>query len=183
MQLIFSIVIIIASTLGVVLFGVPQYKQIQELSGEKADYVDVLDKAKILTQKRKELIDKRNNLNTDDLKKIEKMLPNSPQNVPLILELDELARKNNLSLQNIKVEDVPKGAAAVSKEIPVGVSSEVGTLNITFSLVGTYVDFTEFLRAAEKNLRVIDFQKIGFITQEEKDQIQYTVAIRTYWLK
>jgi Tfp pilus assembly protein PilO len=184
MQLIISIIIIIASIATVALFGVPQYNMMKDLGIKKSEYTSVLANAKTLAEKRKSLLDKRNTVDTVKLEKLEKMLPNSPENVALILELDALARTYGLSLQNVKVEDAAIAAAAdISKKPITGISNEVGTLNINFTIIGPYINFTDFVRAAEKNLRMIDIQKISFTTQEDKDQYQYTMNVRTYWLK
>lgn len=184
MQAILSIIIILASIISVVLFGVPQYKHIGELKTKQTEYITVLEKVKTLTQKRKELTDKRKDLDIAKLEKLEKMVPNSPENVPLILELDALARHYNLSLQNVKVEDpVATTTSDAGKKLTTGLSSEVGVLVTNFSVTGSYVNFTDFVRALEKNLRIIDVQKIAFTALEDKDQYQYSMSIRTYWLK
>lgn len=165
------------------MFGVPEYNKTQSLKTEKDQYTSVLANAKTLTEKRKDLMTKRNNIDSEKLARLEKMLPDSPQNVPLILELDALARNYGLSLQNVKIEDAAAAATDGTKKPIPGVSSDVGTLNINFSLIGPYTNFTDFVRAAEKNLRVIDMQKISFAPQEDKEQYQYNMSVRTYWLK
>ena len=182
MQLIISITIFIASIAGVVLFGMPQYEKIQEYKIKKDSYNEVLDSARTLTQKRKELMERKAGIDEGKLALLDKMLPSSPQNVALILELDALARKYDLSLQNVKIEDTQK-KTDTNPTVTVGISADTGTLNINFSLIGPYTNFTDFVRAAEKNLRLIDFQRIEFTAQEDKEQYQYNITIRTYWLK
>ena len=162
MQLIISIIILISSIAGVVLFAVPGYKEIDEYKVKRDSYHGVLDSARTLTQKRIELMDRKARIDIDKLAQLEKMLPNSPQNVGLILELDALARKYGLSLKNVKIEDNQKKPDVTPGAVPTGVNTDTGTLNINFTLIGPYVNFTDFVRASEKNLRLIDFQSIEF---------------------
>jgi Tfp pilus assembly protein PilO len=185
MQVILSIIIIITSIISVVLFGVPQYKKIDELKLTQGEQIGVLEQSKILTQKRKDLVEKRKNIDGTQLARLEKMLPDSPENVPLILEIDALARRYNLSLQNIKIEDSAntKVVDPIKKTTIVSLGEDIGVLTINYSVTGSYVNFTDFVRAMEKNLRLIDVQKISFNAQEEKNQYQYTMSVRTYWLK
>lgn len=185
MQVILSIIIIITSIISVILFGVPQYKKIDELKLKQGEHTGVLEESKVLTQKRKDLIEKRKSIDSAQLGRLEKMLPDSPENVPLILEIDALARQYNLSLQNLKVED-PSAASVVDivkKTTVTSLGDDVGVLTINYSVTGPYSNFTDFVRALEKNLRIIDIQKISFTAQEDKSQYQYTMSVRTYWLK
>jgi Tfp pilus assembly protein PilO len=183
MQLITSIIILAISALGIGLFGMPQYKQIQEYQAKKESYLSVRENAKTLTKRRQELMSRKSGIDEGKLALLEKMLPNSPKNVALILELDQLARKYGVSLKNIKIEDTQKKPDVSAVNTESAVSADTGAININFTLIGPYENFTDFVRAAEKNLRLIDFKSVEFSTTEDSDQYEYSVAIRAYWLK
>lgn len=185
MRLILSIIMLIASIAGFGFFIVPKYQSIQALRVEKADYNQVLANARKLQEERNKLVEKYNAFDPVLLGKLEKMLPKNPENMKLILQLNDIARQYGIVLQNVKIEDMAQDAQnTATRPGQAPANTEIGTLKITFSVTGPYTGFTNFLKVAEKDLRVVDFQKISFTALDEaKQNYQYTVSIKTYWLK
>ena len=186
MRLTLSILMIVAVVAGFAAFIVPHYHQISALRVQEADYQTILQNARTLQEERNTLVTKYNSFDPQVLAKLNQMLPNNPENMKLILELYALASQYGLSLQNVKIEDPAADASqtAVARPGAVAPNNEIGTLKINFSVAGPYGGFTDFLRAVEKSLRIIDIQKISFSAADDKAQgFQYTVGIKTYWLK
>lgn len=185
MRLILSLIMFIASGAGIIFFIIPEYQSIQDLRTEKADYNQILTNARKLQEQRNKLVDKYNAFEPTALGKLTTMLPTTPENVKLILELDAVARQYGMILQNVKIEDATKETqttAARAGQAPA--NPDIGTLKITFSLAGPYNGFVSFVKTVERNLRIVDFQKVSFTSVDETKSIyQYTVDIKTYWLK
>lgn len=175
---------IAASIAGFVVFIVPHYGAIGELRVQKEDYNTILANARKLQEQRDALVKKYNAFTSDQLSQLNTMLPTNPENVKLILELDAIASQNNMILQNVKIEDPNTQASTTLRPGAPAANTDIGTLTITFSVAGPYNSFTSFLKSIEKSLRVVDIQKISFSATDPKTQnYQYTVAIKTYWLK
>ena len=176
---------IVAAIAGFVIFIVPTYQDIGTLRAQAADYNAVLDNAKLLQQQRNTLVSKYNAFDPNALAKLGTMLPANPENVQLILELNAAASQYGMVLQNVTIDTPDAGAQpAVARPGGTAQSPDLGALTITFSLSGPYNGFTNFIKTIEKSLRVIDIQKVTFTALDDKTQnYQYTVAVKTYWLK
>ena len=131
---------------------------------------------------------KYNAFDQNQLDQLSTMLPSSPENVKLLLELDAVASQYGMVLQNVKIND-PNSSSVAGTAVPVlpgqpAANPSVGTLTIDFSVAGSYDSFTSFIKTIERSLRVIDIKKVTFSALDAKSQTyQYTVSIQTYWLK
>lgn len=180
MRSILSIVMIVAVVAGFALFIVPHYNNVKTLRAQAADYNQILINAKTLQQERNRLVQKYNGFDQNQLSKLNAMLPKNPENVKLILELDGIASQYGMALQNVKIDT---GDTTQTARPGTVTNTDTGTLAITFSMTGPYNGFTQFLRAMQTSLRVIDIDKLSFSAVEDKSNYQYTVGIKTYWLK
>ncbi|MDB4984607.1 MAG: hypothetical protein JWM20_786 [Patescibacteria group bacterium] len=177
---------IVAVIAGFVVFIVPTYQDIGALRAQAADYNTILDNAKALQQQRNKLVAKYNAFDPNSLAKLGTMLPQNPENVQLILELNAAASQYGMVLQNVKIDtpDTSTPAAGAARPGGAGQSPDLGSLTITFSVSGPYNGFTNFIKTVEKSLRIIDIKKVTFTALDDKTQnYQYTVAVKTYWLK
>jgi Tfp pilus assembly protein PilO len=171
-----SIILILAS-LGL-FFGYidPNYTGIQDLQAKKIDYDKALDSAAQLAQERDKLLAKLNSFKTEDLNRLTKLLPDNIDSVRLIIDIDGIASGFGMRIRNFKVE-------TAKEQSLVGSDAETyGTLSMTFSTTGTYETFTSFIRSLESSLRIIDVQAISFSSSENQLD-DYSVTIKTYWLK
>jgi hypothetical protein len=70
------------------------------------------------------------------------------------------------------------------KSETVGVDQSLyGTLTLSFSTTATYTTFLAFMRDLEKSLRLIDIVSVQFASSDTNQLYDYTVSIKTYWLK
>lgn len=174
---------IIAVIAGFAVFIVPNYHAISGIRAQEADYNTILANARTLQTERNALVEKYNAFTPSELSSINTMLPNNPQSVNLILELNAVASQYGMVLQNVKVNNSTTTAGTTPTA---GTSSNpnIGTLSIEFSMQGTYSGFTSFIKTIERSLRIIDVQKVTFaVTNQKTATYQYTVDINTYWLK
>lgn len=175
---------LIAVIAGFVVFIVPNYHEISALRAQSADYNQVLSNARTLQEERNKLVAKYNAFDPALLGKLNTMLPTNPENMKLILELNSIAKQYGLALQNVKIEDGSTDTQTTARPAGAAPNTDIGTLRITFSASGPYVGFTNFIRTIERSLRVVDIDKISFSAIDEARQnYQYTVGVKTYWLK
>lgn len=182
MRLILSILMLLASIAGFAVFIVPHYNTISTLRAQEADYQTVLTNARKLKEQRNALVKKYNSFDQTKLAQLATMLPTNPENMKLILSLQSVASQYGMVLQNVKIED-PSSDPAGQKP-GAQANTELGTLTINFSVAGSYASFTNFVRTIERSLRMIEIQKVSFSASDPKSQnYQYSVAVKTYWLK
>jgi Tfp pilus assembly protein PilO len=161
----------------------PVYKDIQVLQEESKQFDEALDKSKKLQKIRDELLLKYNSLSSDDLDRLEKLLPDNVDNVRLVLDLDGIASAHGLSVRDVAISSTSEEE---SEEVTiVGPDSDLfNSIQLSFSVTSTYDDFLLFLRDLEESLRIVDIKELSFeAPNEESSFSEYDVSLETYWLK
>lgn len=190
MRNIFSIIIIIASVASFVLIVQPQYKEIQELQAKSSELEEVLSNARRLQSLRDGLLERRNQLSDADMARLAKMVPESVDNVKLILELQSIANQYNLEIETASAskEGEGEGTEAGAETEDSGASfvdvdsRDYGIIALTFDISGDYFDFLAFLRDLEQNLRITDVRSLGFSGGDD-GEYSFQITLETYWLK
>ncbi|MFZ2204972.1 MAG: hypothetical protein WAV23_00055 [Minisyncoccia bacterium] len=194
-----AILIGVAAT-GFFMFTIPFYGEITSSKAEVLSYNEALDNSKILEAKRDELTAKLNTIDPNNLVRLQKLLPDSVDNIRLILEIEQISKPYGMVLKDVKYDAVIKEAAAqTSGAVQGGVAStevrkDYGTWNLEFSTQGTYSNFINFVKDLESNLRIVDISSIQFSSDtpggasalslsNPSDSYKYGFKIKTYWLK
>jgi hypothetical protein len=168
--------------LAIALFYVyinPEYSKIDALRAQEAQYSDALDRVQEISQIRDQLLTKYNSFSPDDLNKLQTMLPDTVDNVHLVLDMANVAGNYGLSLSNIKV-DRPQQDLGSSDET--GQVPQYQTVNVAFDTSGTLANYTSFLKDIESSLRITDVTGIS-IRPLDSGKYQFTTVVNTYWLK
>jgi Tfp pilus assembly protein PilO len=145
---------------------------------EKAAYDDVLSRARDLQSKRDELRARYNSISAADKTRLEQLLPDTLDNVKLVLDIDRIASRQGLRIKNIAVNS----SAGVEKNSIIPDEKGYGTATITFSISAPYDVFLSFLGDLEDGLRLIDITTLG-INPKDPKAFDYSVTFKTYWLK
>ena len=154
----------------------------KDISAQAAAYDQALTTANQLKSQRDQLLSKRDTFSTDDVQKLERMLPDNVDNIRLIIDINSIAARHSLALKNVSLGTVSSGSTAQSA-VAVGASgSPVGSVDLGFTVTAPYTTFQAFLADLEHSLRLIDVEKITFKGAGTADSADYTLSIRTYWL-
>jgi hypothetical protein len=190
MKYIFLIILIIASIGVFVAVILPRYAVIKTSRTDIAAFNANLATAGRLQQSRDALVAQYNNIQKTDLDGIKTLLPDSVDNIRLIIQLDSLATKNGLSsLRNVTYspDQIPTvktpvtpiagpagaGGAAPAVVAPMGPMANgtvdpasaqrtYGQFVISFQTSGQYSNFLSFLSDLEQNLRLVDVTDVTF---------------------
>jgi Tfp pilus assembly protein PilO len=155
----------------------PTYSKVKVIRAEKADYERALNNSKELQTTRDALDDKYNKIEEPQLEKLSKLIPDNIDNVRLVIDIDEIAKKYQMRIRNFKTE-------ALAKKDTIGKDSALyGTLNLQFSTTASYNTFLAFMSDLEHSLRIIDVSAIAFASSDTNQLYDYNVTIKTYWLK
>lgn len=128
--------------------------------------------------KRDNVLSNYNAINKDDLARLNKFLPSMANAVDLVVEIEDITKASGLILKDIDVkkpEDIQKSSFEEQK-------TGVGKILVTMKVVGPYKSFVSFLENLEKNLRLIEIEKITFIAGNA-DSYEYNITADTYWKK
>lgn len=190
MRYIFPIILIIASIASFLVFTNSTYSEVKQLKAEAAQYDEALSNSVSLQQERDALNTRYRSFSPDSLARLTKMLPDTADNIRLIIDLQRMAQSYNMNLSNINFESTGHTAqagtgqlAAVSATDVLNQNSDYGTFDLEFTTAGSYSDFLKFLQDIESNLRLTDVSSIEFDAGDGTTPIKYTIKVKTYWLK
>ncbi len=189
----------------------PTFQDVKGIQDESASYAEATQKASELQQRISELKAQQSSISLANLERLQALLPDRINEVSVLIDLDTLATMHHLKLGTIKVGDqtstktgaqtrqpplaaAPAGAATSPGGVPspLGVSPQTGvttgavqgqyaTLDIGFSVSGTYKDFRMFLTDIERSLVLMEVTKITF-AKSEGDTVPFMMSVRLYSL-
>ena len=130
-------------------------------------------------EQQNQLASERNAIAPSNLAQLEEFLPNSVDNVSIILDLNALAARSGLTLSGANVANT---GAQSSTGAPTTSSNPVGSVNLLLNATGTYGALQNFLNGVEHSRRLLDVQDLA-ITGSDTGVYTYTMTLRLYWLR
>ncbi|MFA6519214.1 MAG: hypothetical protein WCT41_00080 [Candidatus Paceibacterota bacterium] len=126
----------------------------------------------------------RDAIDPADLARLSAFLPDSVDNVGLILDLNALAARSGFSLSSVDVMSKPTTAAASGGQqgLPAAGASPIGFVDMTLSAVGTYTALQSFLSGVERSARILDVRDI-VVKGSDTGVYNYQMLLRLYWLR
>ena len=198
MKSLFPIIfILIAGTLFFVLVR-PLYSDTSKLRTDINVYNTALDNSKDLQTTRDALLTNYQNITTEDKNRLLEFLPNSVNNIGLILQIERIAKIHNMTISDItfnveKPGATTKGSSVSIKTNDPNANKPFGIFPFEFSTDGTYEDFVGFLTDIERNLRLVDVKSVTFAVPTQvasknnpdfnANIYSYSLKVETYWLK
>ncbi len=189
-------ILIILSVIAFIVFIDPTYKDIKDLKNEAAAYNQALDNAKSLQETRDQLSQKYNSFNPEDISKIEKLLPDSVDNIRLIIEIEKIAAQYGMILKQVKYDTFesdatnPGAPGTETRGEALLASRDYGEFELQFSTEGEYSRFLSFLADLESSLRIVDITNVTFSSESgvtttglASGSYKYDFTVKTYWLK
>lgn len=155
--------------------------EVRAVTAVNNEYKTALKNSEALIKKRDEVLAIYNKIDPEDQERLEKMVPDNVDNVRLIIDLNGVAARHNISIKNVKTSTVNKDS---SKSGDTGYVSngEYNTVTMSFDLTTSYQTFQNFLRDLEASLRIMEISKIS-LKAGESGNFDYGVEVKTFWLK
>ncbi|MBU4332044.1 type 4a pilus biogenesis protein PilO [Patescibacteria group bacterium] len=197
--LIASIILVFA--LGYFLFLRPRFKQTEQGPSERQQVLETQLSAKIKTltqlQGFRTMLD---SLSDENKRRLNIFLPSEKETPELFVQLNALARENNLYLDSIEIKEVGDAKIGTSPSLPnredeaaagpdqaeldpalLGSdASSLKFLDINLSLSGGhYFDLKNFLQDVERNLRLLDVTSVNFIGEGDS----FVVNMGAYYIE
>ena len=159
-------------------------------------YTTAMTSADQLIKVRDQVLKDYNNLSTDDRDRLNKMLPNTVDNIRLVIDLNNVAQQHGFSLKNIRATAASsaKGSSAPSNLTPAqqinlnnpsntNIAAPVlDTVSVSFSVSAPYLQFITFMQTLEADLRIMDLTHMS-LSANDTGTYDYSVEFRTYWLR
>ncbi len=181
MRLILPIILIVAAIGLFALYTNGAYQHIKGLQVQVASYDSALNTAQELRGVRDQLISKRNTFSSEDVQKLQEVLPDNVDNIRFIIDINNIASRHSLTLTNVAVGTVSDSKTA-RNALSVGKSGDpVGSAAVSFSVNASYDNFLAFLQDLEHSLRIVDVQTMDF-KPVQGNLYSVSLTIRTYWL-
>ncbi len=161
----------------------------QSIAAEKQQIASddsALAAASTFNDKEGALLTQKNAIDSASLARVEAFLPDSVNNIQLIIDLEALAARQGIALsgfsissnQNASSGAVGQPAATVA---PLQSTSLTYSLDLSVTATGTYQAFQSFLTAAEQSLRPLDIIQLG-VSDSTTGVYTYNITFRIYWL-
>lgn len=153
---------------------------------EISQYDKALAAATRFDQKQTQLATDMQALPQDGIARLERFLPNTVNNVQLILDLDGLASRSGLKITAFS--DAQTEAAAKSSSVDVAgalvptVDQPYESLDLSISATGSYAQLRAFLDGVEASLQPLDLVELK-ITDSATGVYTYSMTFRLYWLR
>lgn len=177
---------------------------VTSLKGEIANLDNALKAAEQFKQKEAQLTQQKNALSGEQLDRLEAYLPDSVDNVQLIVDLNSLAARSGVQLSEFSIESgtsnnastatsgaaplasgMPGGAAplqAQSNTLALQTSEPTESLELSVSATGSYAAFRTFLTGVEQSLRPLDVVELS-VQDSATGVYTYDITFRLYWLR
>ncbi len=177
--------LLVAIAVGVILAYVhPTYTlSIAQLKTEIKGYDGALDAARMFSEREAELVNQRNGIDPAGLARLEEFLPDNVENVQLFLDLDSLASRTGMTIQDLDVsEALAPTSDAGDDASSLGLDAPIDHIDLTLSATGTYASMRAFVEGTEKSLRMLDLMEIA-LQDSPTGVYTYDMRFRLYWLR
>lgn len=152
----------------------PTYVSVTELQAVGDEYDAAIKRAQEVGVKFDTLVNNYHTVDSDDLARLQKILPDNVDTVKLAVDIDALAAQYRAGISEIDIKTEEAGT--------LGKHYQAVTMN--FMVTMTYENFLRFLADIEQSLRVSDVSSVAFSSEEAvAGGYQYNVSLKTYWLK
>jgi hypothetical protein len=191
MKNILAILLIVASVGIFYMLVEPTYQEIKVARAEKVEYDKAMNNSTAVTERKGMLEIKYNEMPPSDVERLEKFLPDSIDNIRLIIEIDKRAQIYNMVLRDTRVAEIHPDASSLEAALAgaSGNGSLYGTGELSFTVTGTYEAYVSFVKDLENSLRLIDITAVTVTAKdsvakdEQPDSYEFKTTIKTYWLK
>lgn len=136
-------------------------------------------------KKQNALASAQNAIDQSDLDRLSTFLPDAVDNVGLILDINAVAARSGLSLENIDVmsnDQSSTDGSAIDGALPIASVNLVGSIDLVLSAIGTYSALQVFLSEIEKSVRLLDIRDIT-VRGSDTGVYNYKMTVRLYWLR
>lgn len=182
----FTAVVLIGLAIGLYFtYTNKQIDQIKATSSVNDGYISALSSAKELIRLREQVNNDWKKVSSDDQQRLAKMIPDTVDNIRLVIDLNSIAVKNGFSLKNIRASassDSKKDTGVRTSNSNRIATPTLDTVTVSFSATAPYGQFINFLKDLELSLRIMDLTHLT-LSASDTGTYDFGVELKTYWLR
>ena len=171
------------------------------VAAQNSQYTSAIDSAKQLIAVRDQVNNDYKEVSQDDRDKLAKMVPDSVDNIRLIIDMTGIAKKFDFTLSGLSATVSGKGSATskagagsgpianpmANPSMPGSTAASLAvptldTVAISFSVSAPFNQFVSFMQALEADLRIMDITHLT-MTANDSGVYDFNVQMNTYWLR
>lgn len=156
--------------------------QIAEANAAIAQDSTALDSAAQYVARQNQLAAEQAAIDPTALARLATFLPDSVDNVGLILDINALAARSGLALTTIDVDAGASTANTTAASLPSAAPNPVGNVDLTLSASGSYSSLETFLYGLEHSERLLDVRDLT-VKGSTTGVYTYQMTVRIYWLR
>jgi hypothetical protein len=161
----------------------PTYSgSIAALQTEIKDLDTALVAAREFKDKEVQLTQERATIPDGQLARLESALPDSVDNVQLIVDLNSLAARSGVELSQFNIGTAASDASSGQPDAALTSGEPTESLEISVSATATYASFRIFLEGIETSLRPLDVVELS-VQDSDTGVYTYDMTLRFYWLR
>lgn len=156
---------------------------IAELKQEKEVLESALNTARLAAEKLTVLETQYNAITEEQKAALENVLPNTIDEVRLIIYVQNIGVQNKTPLKGVSVAQAANGSAAQNVPSETGVALVAAgyePVSISFTVKATYNQFLSLVEKMEKSLKIFDITSVEFSSADVKGTYEFKVAAQVY---
>lgn len=192
----FSVLLLIVGIAIFYFVVIPQWNGLQTTRADYAEANKAIEELRSLAAKRDELTQTYNAVSASALQKADSIIATDAQTSVLLVDLELLAKRNDLVLRSIDFGQPIQESGAKTSSGRVSTTRSAGTtkpdepalsarrnayvIPLTLRVSGRYDSFRNFLEDLELNQRILDVSSVGY-APSPKGQDDFNLQVRAYY--
>lgn len=173
---------IIIALLLFIFFTQPQYGDITVLQQSIDEYHLAGQKYDTFLNTLNTKLDEKKNQSIVANERLDVLVPNSIDDTRLLVDLEKVAKNNNMLFGNIETKTGDYEVdSATNEEVGNGLK-ELYAEDISFEVIGTYDQFKSFLSTIENSLTLFEVTEMSVTETENSAFQQFALTVRTFAL-
>lgn len=177
----FAVLVSLGFLIGAIIFFssavAPEYKNIQQLRGEKQSLDAVVGEEERLINTASQLLNEyQNAANLRD--NLSLVLPREEALPGMINQIQGIARSTGVTIEGINVENLPLTHSEASSIV-----EPVGNFKATVRVKGSYEALRSYIQSLETNVRIIDVDSMAVSGGGGAGPLTANLVLRTYYQK
>src|SRR3989344_2547330 len=142
------------------------FVEIKSLRKQVSSYNETINTAKKIRSSIDKTLLEYNGVSQENVDKIKKMVPSEDESMELVVQIDDMTRKNGLILKAIDIKNI--ASQNFSSDSPKNDGKIAESVFLSINAQGSYESFRSFIKGWEKSLRLIDVVSVK-ITPGDKN--------------
>lgn len=173
---------IIIAVLLFVFFTQTQFAEIGAIQKEIEEYASATEQYNTFSALLQQKLSTKTNQSVYDSERLDTLIPATLDSARLIVDLEKITQNNSLLFGNVTVEGDDSVAVRGSSNSESEVTEELDTVDVSFEVIGTYVQFKNFLRDLERSLTLFEVIDLKYSVTEDSPFQQFALTVRSYGL-